>query len=545
MEDTSIGQYRSHDPPKNFSIRVKLWKVTTGSVVPNSIRYQTDGSAIQPTVGEDAYELAEKDGEEPEKEDIIVHWQEKLFSEEEFDKYLDPLNCITVLQKKYHDDVKAMQSTHGGRTNKRIFTYTDSDMSSLLEEFRAMTLSENEERTHLDEKMMNTRHGNLRRRNYLTGSTWERRQKLVIDRPSEVVKGNHVITTPSKSMQVMANLGTSDTNEQNNFEHILCTIKIDANGMIVVKPDIELKEVITIEAYQDARTKYQYSIEHASTPMKKHEREQEARLFKELYTRHENLMVTHVGNELSPMPKSTELFVYVFGEIVSARNFEYDSIYIQYFLDLPSGWQSPGKSLSGVTHCCSMNNDFEAFFSFPFEFQLQYTLPHNKETSFIRWPTLYLEVLSYDNWQRYRCEGYGFVQLSDIPGSVVLEIDTWRPKGEGVTPDLNRFFIGGNPSLEDITYSKSPSGTEDVVHSKFYFRTVSSGTVTVRMNTIHQTKDDENAPDISRTKLKWTKTSKKLGAFSAGVDALTQVLDQFQTARKRMLAARATLPSIK
>jgi hypothetical protein len=29
---------------------------------------------------------------------------------------------------------------------------------------------------------------------------------------------------------------------------------------------------------------------------------------------------------------------------------------------------------------------------------------------------------------------------------------------------MRRFFIGGSPELEDVTYAKQPAGTEDVCH---------------------------------------------------------------------------------
>lgn len=84
--------------------------------------------------------------------------------------------------------------------------------------------------------------------------------------------------------------------------------------------------------------------------------EQEARLFSELYSRHAQLMASHVGNEMHPLPRVTELFLHTFCEIVSAKNFEYNDLYVCYCLDLPSGWQGEDSSqLNGVTQRCAMN----------------------------------------------------------------------------------------------------------------------------------------------------------------------------------------------
>ena len=90
--------------------------------------------------------------------------------------------------------------------------------------------------------------------------------------------------------------------------------------------------------------------------MSKEEKEQESKLFTELYSRHAQLMSSQIGKEMSVMPKRNELFVYSFCEIVSAIGFEYDSLYVVYSLDLPDGWSCDDQEhLTGVTHRCSMD----------------------------------------------------------------------------------------------------------------------------------------------------------------------------------------------
>ena len=42
-------------------------------------------------------------------------------------------------------------------------------------------------------------------------------------------------------------------------------------------------------------------------------------------------------------------------------------------------------------------------------------------------------------------------------GSYTLEVDTWRPIGNGQIPEMRRFFIGGSSELEDPTYSQIPA----------------------------------------------------------------------------------------
>lgn len=43
------------------------------------------------------------------------------------------------------------------------------------------------------------------------------------------------------------------------------------------------------------------------------------------------------------------------------------------------------------------------------------------------------------------------------PGLHALTIPTWRPVELGTVAELRRFFIGGSPELEDITYVRTPS----------------------------------------------------------------------------------------
>jgi hypothetical protein len=40
------------------------------------------------------------------------------------------------------------------------------------------------------------------------------------------------------------------------------------------------------------------------------------------------------------------------------------------------------------------------------------------------------------------------------------ELPCWRPRGDSVIYELRRFFIGGSPELEDISYVSIPSDHE-------------------------------------------------------------------------------------
>ena len=42
----------------------------------------------------------------------------------------------------------------------------------------------------------------------------------------------------------------------------------------------------------------------------------------------------------------------------------------------------------------------------------------------------------------------------------MVEIATWRPYGNDVSQQMRRFFTGGAPELEDISYVKIPTESE-------------------------------------------------------------------------------------
>jgi Meckel syndrome type 1 protein len=101
-------------------------------------------------------------------------------------------------------------------------------------------------------------------------------------------------------------------------------------------------------------------------------------------------------------------------------------------------------------------------------------------------PKIYFEVASYDSWSRYRVEGYSWLQVPTRPGRYNENLNNWRPRGDSFIYELRRFFIGGSPELEDITYSAVPSDHEGSVLSRFGFRTVTTGYLNVALNVLFQ-----------------------------------------------------------
>ena len=98
-----------------------------------------------------------------------------------------------------------------------------------------------------------------------------------------------------------------------------------------------------------------------------------------------------------------------------------------------------------------------------------------------KWPRVLVEISSQDYWDRHRVEGYGYLDIPRksgqwqmkfclLPSTFILiclfcfavigqhevTVETWRPVGRPVIDQMNRFFIGGPPEIDDITYVATP-----------------------------------------------------------------------------------------
>lgn len=274
--------------------------------------------------------------------------------------------------------------------------------------------------------------------------------------------------------------------------------------------------------------------------MNRQEQDKEMKMYREVYNRHRDYLQACVGTDFE-VPSADMLRLLVYGEIESAKDFEYDDLYLHFFVDLPRNWSAERQQrLSWVTQTCTTKvegRDDVAHFSFPFDFQLFYkdeAIKEEDRESIPHFPLLMIEVLSLDSWHRFRTEGYTYLPIPSHPGVYKETINCWRPIGKSVVSELRRFFIGGSPELEDQTYTAIPSTFEGSRLSKFGFRTETTGSVKLRLNVMLQSKGFMDKKANKRT----------LGNLldNLGINAvqanITSVLDAFKKARQRMMLAR-------
>jgi len=336
----------------------------------------------------------------------------------------------------------------------------------------------------------------------------------------------------------MADIGPENREHiEVDSEVLLCTLSYDGREVLTVRPDFNDSQ----NPYQMDGT-YRYTIENASNDIGIDEREREAKMFRELYDRHSGLLSTHVGHDFLE-PTNDMLDLHVFGEIVSVEDFEYDGLYVEFFVDLPKDWTSEGGDpLCGVTQKCNtkcVERRWIAYFGHPFQHHLSCPLESltGENTGNVpRWPQLCFQVMSHDAWNRFRVEGYGYVDFPTTPGTLTRRLRTWRPLDHSLGGRLRNFFVGGSPRLEDPSSSAIPSALQPGRVSKYGMQTESGGTVTLRIHTVQQCREFTTSDNLqSIGKLTGRLRSSSLHSSVAAV------LEAFQRARRRMIAARENL----
>ena len=105
-----------------------------------------------------------------------------------------------------------------------VFTYTDSDSFTALEEYSNLT-----DGTEVQPNILTQSMAKMSARNYIKPFVSNlRRRNIVINEPTEAIKINHAATIPSKCMHIMLDLGRTDSSSGLFIEdeRVLCKIKV-------------------------------------------------------------------------------------------------------------------------------------------------------------------------------------------------------------------------------------------------------------------------------------------------------------------------------
>ncbi|KAB0367769.1 hypothetical protein FD755_021093 [Muntiacus reevesi] len=554
--DTGEAVYRSRDPVRNLRLRVHLQRITSSNYLHCQPAAQLGKDLIDLATFRPHPTASGHRPEEKEEEEVVIGWQEKLFSQFEVDLYQNEAACQNPLDHQYRHEILKLEDS-GGRKNRRIFTYTDSDRYTNLEEHcQKMTTAASEMPSFLVERMANVRRRRQDKRGMEGGIL---KSRVVTWEPSEeFIRNNHVINTPLQTMYIMADLGPYGKLGYKKHEHVLCTLKVDSNGVITVKPDFTgSKGPYRIETEGEKQELWKYTIDNVSSLAQPEEEEREQRVFKDLYGRHKEYLNSLVGTDFEmTVPGALRLFVN--GEVVSAQGYEYDNLYVHFFVELPTSsprslprceilwghiclrppWSLSCYSLLSSLTLSSCLLDNVAYFSYPFTFEASFLHEDESVGALPEWPVLYCEVLSLDFWQRYRVEGYGAVVLPATPGSHTLTVSTWRPLELSPVAELRRFFIGGSLELEDLSYVWIPGTFKGERLSRFGLRTETTGSVTFRLHCLQQSRAFMESSSLRK---RMRNVLDRLEGFSQQ-SSIHNVLEAFRRARRRMQEARESLP---
>ncbi|KAL0267215.1 UNVERIFIED_CONTAM: hypothetical protein PYX00_009552 [Menopon gallinae] len=533
--ERATESFRCSDPIQNFKIRVVLQPISSKftPVPPGSAK------SVRTLSSQD-----QKDEPESETEEYVFSWQEKIFSSSEKVRYSNLSNCKTKLQEKYHEEVSRLSKTPESHKRK-LFTYVDLDNYKLKDE----------DITPVD--------GNVRYISVLTrkinnldisGSTMNRvksfsKTRIVNYSPSDdFKKETHLINSSAQKMFLMADLEMNESdnvkkNAVSNKEYVLCVITYDTvNKVLKMSPPFS-KGVNSKPYYigvngQYSKNAYHYWLHHASIDPSEDEINNEKRIRNKIFQHQNEMRRLQVGNEFMGLSPN-HINIMILGEIVSARDFEYDRLLIQYVTKLPTGWHcADPESLLGVTHTARTNNYGVAHFCHLFNLDLMFDLKHLEDWSAYL-PEIFFEVLSIDTWKVYRNEGYGFITLPRNPGAHNFALKCWRASDNTVKSALDRFFLGGSQILEDVSYvGMGENNEKNRVMSRFGLKSIPSGSLEIRLNVIHQSEafklEKHDKTEMDHSIFGRFDTSNILGSVNA-------VLEAFRQARERMLKAKETL----
>uniref|UniRef100_A0A8C8E1S8 MKS transition zone complex subunit 1 n=1 Tax=Oryzias sinensis TaxID=183150 RepID=A0A8C8E1S8_9TELE len=473
--DTGEAVYRSQDIVKNLKIKVRIERVTSTAALSQHFQQQVlsqqEGGDIELKTLSSPAQKGDNDDE------VVVGWQEKIFSQYEMELFQNEAVCQTPLDRQYHKEVKALIKAKS-RRSRRIFTYTDHDRYTNclpLHQLVYLLTTTKTGPTFLAERMATVK--NRRQERRTMDSSIPKTRIINWEPTEEFVRTSRVVNNAMQTMHIMGDLGPPGRLGQKENECLLITIKTDGHGTIVVKPDFNKGREIVAEG--ENREIWRLTFENVSKSMKPEEKNKEQNMYKDLYVRHKEFLSGLVGQDFE-MPPAGTLRYLMNGEIVSAQGFEYDNLYIHFFLELPNS-----KSLVPVVQC------FYILFVFV-------------------------------------C----------IPGKHTMTCHTWRPVQTGTVSAMKRFFIGGSAELEDDSYVRTPGTFKGDRLSRFGFCTVTTGSVTFNLHCIQQARAFVDAAVLKRRR---QKVFEHLGGFSQQ-GAVCNILEAFQRARKKMQEARESFP---
>ncbi|GLV38423.1 Meckel syndrome type 1 [Carabus blaptoides fortunei] len=509
------GVYRCQDDIKNFKIRILLKKL----IGPIPIKCGPVNCAA-------------------ETEELTVSWQQKVLSKKEFNKYSRRRFCLTNQQKEYHRIIKTATDKP-----KRLYTFVHIDVLGDDEpNVTTETLPQMSDLHQQMSKLSLDKEDFSKAKNFDTSSTAETDEESTsfdIRKPLTSSVLNAYPENPYEYMIVMADLGHIDAKSKLwlHYEQMICIIKYDkVKKIFAIFPDFTKNTDVpyVLQTEMDRKIYYYFTLEHVSNV---HLSNTEIEEIVDLEKIIESSVYRPVYNVEFECPAYDIYSVHVAVEIVCAKNFGFDPIFVQYNVDLPDHWTSVDcLDTCGTTQACTVVGlEHKANYSYNFDIDLEYTVQGNEE-DLPKCPTIYFQVISLDCLDRYKVEGLTYKCLPVYtPGKYRLELQCLTVPDNIYNESIRKYFLGDYGNINDLSWLSIPKGYKGNVLNRYGVPTISTGSVEIRLNVLSQLNatgiyagvlSDQNQNGNGEEKLNKT---------------VNDVIDAYQKAKDAMMESRLTL----
>ena len=438
-----------------------------------------------------------------------IAWQEKIFSVVDVDR-LARREPETELERKYAAMIHERGAENAGEI---IYTYVSADsFADERDAERTVTTSAGERWNGLFRAVFGTPSQRVLAKNASGRDATRLRTELAHGRRRRAgtEPSTFVICADCGPLSLPAAHPAFKNSPDAEREQVLMTIEAYPDGSIALTPDFSQSVDDTRRIERRDGSVWEYSVVNASERLETPLEQRTKDIAPAAALRRLQLTRKAAGAFVAPPgEKPGSVRFLALAEIVAGRGFDRDFLYCEWVLDYDKDlWRIEGESAqtSGVTQISrcvkypatgdgegdawGSGDRMVAHWSLPVELScVADSVPPPAKH-----PVVYFQVSSYDEWDRYRCEGYGHLNLGALPvGSCTKVIKTWKAGGT-IADRVASQFVGGSPEIGDVSYAGVPADAKDKpVHSRLGFVADSSGEIKVRVNIVTQTKADASA----------------------------------------------------
>ncbi|XP_058460975.1 tectonic-like complex member MKS1 [Malaya genurostris] len=380
QNNLKTGIYRTNGPITNWKFRITLKQIYSLIELP-----MLDQN-LEP---ETCKELSNSRNEQ-----LVIVWQEKVFSRYELDYYSIKDNCKTELQRNYHHTIKS-----SGRIideyESRIFSYTDAENYTPDEELNHLAQISN---NHLKQEELDF-----------------------------------------ESMFIMADLET---------EVLLFTIKwIPKEKMLLVYPDFNCMMINPYykEIRGDSRQMYHFGIKNLNLRRKLRDPSETRKLQNDLIDKFTKLSLRErLSQDKFLRPESHMIQILILLEVISVAETLYDNVHVRFMYNLPIGTKLLEGFIDGCTHSskkarnvCNYSHCHELLLKVPDVNVLNDSVK------------IYFDIISIDNWRRERMLGNAYmnIPLESHTKETALQCVNIA-NDEGLYNKLETFLVGGRRKVK-------------------------------------------------------------------------------------------------